>query len=64
MTMTKDPLEKAKQTLERLQEQNTSLQKQIEAPVRGDVLYSIQGRTNPQTNTTIVDLVLLAGRRR
>ena len=31
MTMTKDPLEKAKQTLERLQEQNTTLQKQIQA---------------------------------
>jgi hypothetical protein len=30
-TLSKDPLEKAKQTLERLQEQNSSLQKQIEA---------------------------------
>jgi hypothetical protein len=31
MTTTKDPLEKAKQTLERLSEQNKSLQQQIEA---------------------------------
>ena len=30
-TMTKDPLEKAKQTLDKLQEQNASLQKQMEA---------------------------------
>ena len=31
MTTTKDPMEKAKQTLDRLQEQNASLQKQIQA---------------------------------
>ena len=31
MTMTKDPLEKAKQTLDKLQEQNMALQKQLEA---------------------------------
>lgn len=31
MTTNKDPLEKAKQTLERLQEQNSNLQQQIEA---------------------------------
>ena len=31
MTMTKDPLEKAKQTLDKLQEQNMALQKQLQA---------------------------------
>ncbi len=31
MTMSKDPLERAKQTLDKLQEQNVSLQKQIDA---------------------------------
>ena len=49
MATTKDPLEKAKQTLERLQEQNASLQKQIES---GSVLEAeYQELVKSQTNT-------------
>jgi hypothetical protein len=43
--------------------QRALVQKQIEAPVKGDVLYGIQPRISPQGTSTSADLVKLAEKR-
>ena len=43
--------------------QRPLVQKQVEAPVKGDVLYGIQPRISPQGTSTTADLVKLAEKR-
>lgn len=59
--MTKDPLEKAKQTLDRLQEQNSNLQKQIEAGSALEAEYEKLVEKQTRTSTKYDKLLMRVG---
>ncbi len=59
--MTKGPLEKAKQTLDRLQQQNTQLQKQIEAGSALEAEYEKLVEKQTRTSTKYDKLLMRVG---
>ena len=61
MTTNKDPLEKAKQTLERLQEQNTNLQKQLEAGSALEAEYEKLAERQTKTASKYDKLLMRVG---